>query len=184
MIPGCDVMSIECTTNHEIKRRNRERLQIPRNFQSCVSIKNIFVVEVSILQQVVIEFGMNRQKRKIEPNRLSFTKDKLILGNPKTSKRNELKVSEYLSRNESCSKIREYYSPTKILISVVNEPRINFLPCVISTSIERSYVKNEFVQHNQPFNIDPSRTYRNGDIEYVITQRVELALSFIDETKN
>ena len=76
------------------------------------------------------------------------------------------------------------YSPTKILISVGNEPRINFLPCVISTSIERSYVKNEFIQHNQPFNIDPPRTYRNGDIEYVITQGVELALSFIDETKN
>ena len=38
-------------------------------------------------------------------------------------------------------------------------------------------------QHNQPFNIDPPRTYRNGDIEYVITQEVELALSFIDETK-
>ena len=77
----------------------------------------------------------------------------------------------------------EYHSPTKILISVVNEPRVNFLPCVISTSIKRSYVKNEFVHHNQPFNIDHPRTYRNVDIEYVITQEVELALSFIDETK-
>ena len=124
-----------------IKRRNTERLKIPRNFQLCVLIKNIPNDEVSIPQQVVKEFSKNRQKKKIEPNRLSFTKNKLILGNPESLKRNELKVSEYLSKNESCSRIMEYYSPTKILISVVNEPRINFLPCVISTSIERSYVK-------------------------------------------
>ena len=182
------VMSIECrilyayTTNHEIKRRNTERLKIPRNFQSCVSIKNIPNDEVSIPQQVVIEFNKNKQKKKLEPNRLSFTKDKLILGNAEISRRNELEISEYLKRQE-CSTSINYFSPTKILISVVNEPRINFLPCVISTSIERSYVKNEFIQHNQPFNIDPPRTYRNGDIEYVITQEVELALSFIDETK-
>ena len=188
MIPGSDVMSIECrilyayTTNHEIKRRNTERLKIPRNFQSCVSIKNIPNDEVSIPQQVVIEFNKNKQKKKLEPNRLSFTKDKLILGNTETSRRNELEISEYLKRQE-CSTSINYFSPTKILISVVNEPRINFLPCVISTSIERSYVKNEFIQHNQPFNIDPPRTYRNGEIEYVITQEVELALSFIDETK-
>ena len=94
MIPGSDVMSIECrilyayTTNHEIKRRNTERLKIPRNFQSCVSIKNIPNDEVSVPQQVVIEFNKNKQKKKLEPNRLSFTKDKLILGNTETSIQN------------------------------------------------------------------------------------------------